>query len=155
MGYQTRAFGRHIVQASADFSFCAGCNTCEIVCSLTHDGVVGPCYNRIFVEKDARKMYHTIHTCQHCSDHPCFEACPKKGEAMAIDDEGIVFIAEEKCIGCGACRRACIFNPPRINIVKSADKSLRKSKKCDMCRTREEGPACVQWCPVRCISVGG
>ena len=36
-------------------------------------------------------------------------------------------------------------------MVKSTDKAMRKAKKCDMCRTRPEGPACVEWCPVRCI----
>ena len=148
-----RTFGRHIVQAPSDYSFCAGCNTCEIVCALTHDGVSGPCYNRIFVEMDVRKMYHTIHTCHHCSDHPCVEVCPKKGKAIMAGDDGIVRIAEENCIGCGLCRKACVFDPPRINLVKSKDRALRKAKKCDLCRERAEGPACVQWCPVRCISV--
>jgi len=148
-----RVFGRHVTQAPPEYSFCAGCNTCEVVCSLTHDGLVSPCFNRIFVEKDARKMYHTIHTCQHCSDHPCYNACPKKDSAMVIDSDGTAYVVEENCIGCGACRRACVFSPPRINMVKSKDKSLRKSKKCDMCNGREGGPACVQWCPVRCLSV--
>jgi Fe-S-cluster-containing hydrogenase component 2 len=37
--------------------------------------------------------------------------------------------------------------------VNSVDKSKRKSKKCDLCRTRAEGPACVQYCQVACISV--
>jgi len=153
MGSASRLLGSRIVQASPEYSFCAGCNSCEVVCSLTHDGLVGPCYNRLFVEKDARRMYHIIHTCQHCLDHPCYDACPKKGEAMAIDDDGIVYIIEENCIGCGLCRKACVFEPPRLNIVSSVDKSLRKAKKCDMCRLRENGPACVEWCPVRCISV--
>ena len=153
MGDGARVFGRHIVQAPPEYSFCAGCNSCEIACSLTHDGLVGPCYNRIFVEKDSRKMYHTIHACQHCSDHPCYEACPKKDEAMTVGSDGIAYIAEDKCIGCGLCRKACVFDPPRINLVKNTDRALRKAKKCDLCRMREEGPACVQWCPVRCISV--
>ena len=150
---ENMAFGRHIVQSPPEHSFCAGCNTCEIVCSLTHDGLVGPCFNRIFVEKDVRTMYHTIHSCKHCPDHPCYEACPKKGEAMLIDSAGLVYINEENCIGCGLCLKSCSFDPPRINMVKSADKHLRKAKKCDLCRTRKEGPACVEWCPVRCISV--
>jgi len=38
-------------------------------------------------------------------------------------------------------------------MVKSADKALRKAKKCDMCGGRENGPACVEWCPVRCLEV--
>ena len=147
------AFGRRIEQTAPSLSFCAGCNTCEIVCSLTHDGLVSPSCNRIFVEKDTRKMFHTILTCQQCQDRPCYEACPKKDQAMTVSSDGIVYIAEENCIGCGLCRKACMFDPPRINMVKSADKSLQKAKKCDMCRERPEGPACVQWCPVRCLVV--
>ena len=153
MGEAAGPFSRRIVQTPAEISFCAGCNSCEIVCSLTHDGLVGPCYNRIFVEKDARMMYHTIHACHHCPDHPCYGACPKKGEAMTEGDDGVVYINEENCIGCGLCIKACALDPPRINMVKSTDKALRKAKKCDLCRSRADGPACVQWCPVRCISV--
>ena len=148
-----KQFGRRIEQAPPEYSFCAGCNTCEVVCSLTHDGLVGPCYNRIFVEKDARTMIHTILACMHCGDHPCYDACPKKGEAMTLGDDGVVYIDEENCIGCGLCARACVFDPPRVNMVKSPDKSLRKAKKCDLCRGRAEGPACVEWCPVRCLSI--
>ena len=148
-----RTFGRHIAQTPPEYSFCAGCNTCEVVCSLIHDRLVSPSYNRIFVEKETRMMYHTIHSCQHCSDHPCFEACPKKGEAMMVGSDGIAYVNEENCIGCGLCRKSCVFSPSRINLVKSKDRSLRKAKKCDLCAGREDGPACVQWCPVRCLSV--
>ena len=145
--------GRYITQLPPEASFCAGCNTCEIVCSLVHDGVVSPGCNRIFVEKNIRTMYHTIHSCRHCSGHPCYNACPKKDKAMIIGNDGIVYIDEENCIGCGLCIKACSQEPPRINIFTGGDKAQRKAKKCDLCRTREEGPACVQWCPVRCISV--
>ena len=72
---------------------------------------------------------------------------------MKIDENNIVYIVEENCIGCGLCAKACVFDPPRINVVKSKDKDKRKARKCDMCRTRPEGPACVQWCPVRCIGL--
>ena len=153
MDDDARVFGRHIEQSPAEFSFCAGCSTCEIVCSLTHDLLVSPSYNRIFVEKDARRMFFTIHSCQHCGDHPCYEACPKKDSAMKLAVDGMAYVDEENCIGCGACRRACVFDIPRINMVKSSDKSLRKAKKCDMCIGREEGPACVEWCPVRCLRI--
>jgi Fe-S-cluster-containing dehydrogenase component len=89
----------------------------------------------------------------HCDDHPCYEKCPKKDKAMLIDDSGIVYINEDECIGCGLCVKACPYGPPRINMVKSKDKKQRKAKKCDLCRNRPEGPACVEWCPVRCIGV--
>lgn len=150
---QTRTYGNHIVQYSPDYSFCAGCTSCEVVCTLTHDGLVSPSYNRIFVNRDNRSMVHTVQACQHCADHPCYEKCPKKDQAMRIDENNIVFIDESHCIGCGLCMKACVFTPSRINMVKSADKTKRKAKKCDLCRTRPEGPACVEWCPVRCIGL--
>lgn len=150
---EKRSYGNHIVQYPMDYSLCAGCTTCEIVCTLTHDGLVSPSYNRIFVDRGTRSMVHTILSCQHCSDHPCYNACPKKDKAMCIDENNIVYINENECVGCGLCRKACVFEPSRINMVISDDKKQRKAKKCDMCRTRPEGPACVQWCPVKCIGM--
>lgn len=152
---ETRRFGRHVVQSPMEYSLCAGCTTCEIVCTLIHDGLVSPSYNRIFVDRGTRSMIHTILSCQQCSDHPCYSACPKKDEAMCIDENGIVYVNEEKCIGCGLCAKACVFEPSRINMVKSSDKNTRKAKKCDMCRNDPEGPACVRWCPVKCLAVTG
>jgi len=148
-------FGKHIIQYPRDFSMCAGCTSCEVVCSLVHDGVVGPKYNRIFLERSEPELLHTIHACMHCKDMPCYEKCPKKDEAMIVDENGIVYIDETACIGCGLCVKACRFTPPRINLVKSKDKEKRKAKKCDLCRGREGGPACVEWCPVRCIGLSG
>ncbi|MDR1796304.1 MAG: 4Fe-4S dicluster domain-containing protein [Clostridiales Family XIII bacterium] len=146
-------YGSHVVQYPQDYSLCAGCTTCEIVCSLVHDGVVGPRYNRIFLKRGTSSMIHEVLACMHCADHPCYEKCPKKDEAMKIDEKGVVYIDEAFCIGCGLCAKACAFTPSRINLVKSSDKDKRKAKKCDLCRTREEGPACIEWCPVRCIGL--
>jgi len=150
---EERSYGRHIVQYPMEYSLCAGCTSCEIVCTLTHDGLVSPSYNRIFVERGTYSMVHNILACQHCSDHPCYNACPKKDKAMRIDENNIVYVVEDECIGCGLCAKNCAFQPSRINMVKSADRKQRKAKKCDLCRTRPEGPACVQWCPVRCIGL--
>ena len=150
---EERSYGRHIVQYPMEYSLCAGCTSCEIVCTLTHDGLVSPSYNRIFVERGTYSMVHNILACQHCSDHPCYNACPKKDKAMRIDENNIVYVVEDECIGCGLCAKNCVFQPSRINMVKSADRKQRKAKKCDLCRTRPEGPACVQWCPVRCIGL--
>ena len=147
-------FGRHIVQYPAEYSLCAGCSTCEIACTLTHDGLVSPSYKRIFLKQaETTSMIHTILSCQHCSDHPCYEKCPQKDKAMCIDEKGIVYIVEENCIGCGLCVKACKYEIPRINMVKDADRKKRKAKKCDLCREREEGPACVQWCPWKCLGM--
>ncbi len=69
---------------------------------------------------------------------------------MRLDEEkGIVFIDPINCTGCRLCIKACPFEPKRINF----DKATRKALKCDLCRTREKGPACVEYCQVRCIGV--
>jgi Fe-S-cluster-containing hydrogenase component 2 len=94
---------------------------------------------------------HKIFSCQQCADHPCYDACPKKDSAMCIDGEtGVVYVDAENCIGCKLCWKACPFEPKRIAF--NLDQS-RKALKCDLCRTRPEGPACVEYCQVRCIGL--
>ena len=148
-------FLNHIIQAPKEYSLCTGCITCEMMCSLLHDGCVGLQHNRIFLEPGRiKEMVHTIHSCQQCDDHPCYEACPKKDSAMCIDGEtGIVYIDEENCIGSGKCQKACRFTPSRINLVKSKDKTQRKAKKCDLCWDMEDGPQCIKWCPAMCLAL--
>ena len=149
--------GDRIVQYPKEYSVCLGCKSCELVCSLVHEGMTGPQLNRIFCELGTtRNLHHTIKSCQQCADHPCYEACPKKGSAMRVDSgTNIVYVVEEECIGCGKCQAACVFTPSRINLVRGRgkDRSLRKAKKCDLCRGREGGPACVEACPAQCIGL--
>lgn len=148
-----REYGNRIVQYSIDYSLCTGCETCSMMCALAHDGIVSPGCNRIQVKLGTRSMIHEILTCQHCEDHPCYESCPRKDSAMMVDENNIVYINEENCIGCGACIRACKFTPPRIVMMKNKDRKKWKAKKCDLCRDNPEGPQCIAWCPVKCIGL--
>jgi Fe-S-cluster-containing dehydrogenase component len=116
--------------------------------------LVSPSYKRIFLKKARSKsMIHEVLTCQHCIDHPCYDACPLQETAMCIDEDGVVYIDELNCIGCGLCAKACVLTPSRINLVKHKDRSLRKARKCDLCRGRAEGPACIELCPWICIGM--
>ena len=145
--------GRHIVQYPADVSLCAGCGTCEAVCGLTHDGVTGPLIKRIFLVRDSTMTedMHKVYACMQCADHPCYNVCPLQGSAMKIDETaGVVYVSADDCIGCGQCRDACPFEPKRISLT--AD-TAPKALKCDLCRERPEGPACVEFCQVRCIGL--
>jgi Fe-S-cluster-containing dehydrogenase component len=141
---------RFIVQYPPEISLCTGCSSCEVVCGLVHEGKAGPAIRRIFLERDTISLAHRVHTCQHCADHPCYDACPRKNEAMFLDEaKGIVFIEPEGCIGCKQCIDACGFEPRRINF----DNSTKKAVKCDLCRNRPKGPACVEFCQVLCIGI--
>lgn len=151
---ELQQYGNHIVQYSPEYSLCAGCESCSIMCGLTHDGFTGPGNSRIKINLGTRSMMHTVLACMQCKDHPCYEACPKKGEAMKIDaSTGVVYIEEEACIGCGRCAKNCKFQPSRIAMKKNKVRKKWKAVKCDLCRNRPEGPACIQYCPVRCIGL--
>ena len=146
----SKDYGNHVVQYPPEYSVCTGCSSCQVLCSIRQDGVVGPKHGGIHVKYgELDHMYHTVLACQHCEDHPCYNACPLKGKAMAIDENNIVYVIEEGCIGCGACMRACKFTPSRITL----DTKNKKAKKCDLCRTRPEGPLCVQYCPAQCLGL--
>lgn len=148
------SFGNHIVQYSKEYSVCAGCETCSIMCGLTHEGYTGHGNSRIKVNLGTRSMMHDVLPCMQCIDHPCYEACPKKDAAMKKDEgSGIIYIEEEECIGCGKCIKACKFDPPRISMRKHRVRKLWKAVKCDLCRGNPEGPQCIKWCPVRCIGL--
>lgn len=100
-----------------------------------------------------RSMIHRVLACQQCNDHPCYDACPKKDEAIKIDENGIIYIDEEFCIGCGLCARHCKFQPSRISMKRDKMRKAWKAVKCDLCRGNPEGPQCIKWCPVRRIGL--
>ena len=71
-------YGNHIVQYSPEYSLCTGCETCSILCGLSHEGFTGPGNSRIRIDLGTRSMIHRVLACQQCSDHPCYDACPKR-----------------------------------------------------------------------------
>jgi carbon-monoxide dehydrogenase iron sulfur subunit len=71
-----------------------------------------------------------------------------KDKAIRIDrTTGTTYIDEVECTGCGICVDACPFDPPRIKI--NAEKNV--AFKCDLCKGRESGPICVEYCPFQAL----
>ncbi len=128
---------------TADSKVCAGCRTCEIICSLSHEGSIDIRKSRIIVKSNSFKGSFTPRICHQCSDFPCFYACPEA--AIRIDpDLGIVLIDEKKCVGCRECEKACPFKIIRY------DEQKEKAFKCDFCNG---DPQCVRWCPVNALGI--
>ncbi|MBF0236934.1 MAG: 4Fe-4S dicluster domain-containing protein [SAR324 cluster bacterium] len=109
------------------------------------------------------KMYLPIQ-CHHCENPPCVRACPTK--ATWKEDDGIVVIDYNWCIGCHYCVVACPywarrFNwedpdlpPEKINPVThylgNRPRERGVMEKCTFCvqRTRKgKLPACLEACP--------
>jgi Fe-S-cluster-containing hydrogenase component 2 len=139
----------HIEQLSFEESACTGCGTCELVCAVVHEGSVGPSLRRIWLDRDSIGLIHNILACQQCDYPGCYLVCPRKDEALYIDNETRArCINPSKCIAnCSKCIEACLFNPPRINLNKENNAHLI----CDLCKDRSKGPACVEFCPVECL----
>jgi Fe-S-cluster-containing hydrogenase component 2 len=139
----------HVVQLSLDESACTGCGTCELVCATVHEGSAGPSLRRIWLDRDGINLAYHVLTCLQCDYPSCYFACPLKDEALCIDSvTGARYIITDRCqTDCKVCIEACLFDPPRINF----DPERNVAVKCDLCKDRVEGPACVEFCPAICL----
>jgi len=112
-------------------------------------------------EKD--KYYMPVQ-CHQCRESPCTKACPVN--ATWQEDDGIVTIDYNWCIGCRYCMAACPYDARRFNWEKpkiekeqiNPNQSYLSNRirpkgvveKCTFClhRTREgKYPACMEVCP--------
>ena len=124
-----------------DHEKCTGCRLCELVCSVSHDGISNPARSRIRVLKwEAEGLYIPM-TCQQCQDAPCLNVCPVK--AISRDEElGRVSVDYDTCIGCRSCVSVCPFGAMNFNNTD------RRVLKCDVC---DGDPQCVRFCEVQAV----
>lgn len=158
-----------------DSSKCTGCKTCHISCKdrmvnkvrsqddVVADGVSalpGILWRRVYeygggnwqtnadgsYEQDVF-AYYLSQGCNHCSAPACTAACPT-GAMHKREEDGLVLVDEDVCIGCGSCARACPYDAPQI------DTDRQVMTKCDGCLDRLEAgrkPVCVEGCPLRAL----
>ncbi|CAH2605556.1 putative electron transport protein HydN (plasmid) [Rhodovastum atsumiense] len=143
---------------------CIGCRTCEVACVLAHE----PTQNvealsptrfspRLHVVRTLQVS--TPVTCHHCEDAPCLNACPSgaifySGDTVQID--------QSRCLGCKTCVVACPFGAMEV-ISRPAQRNFAgveltngvkaEAHKCDLCKNRAQGPACVSVCPTDALHV--
>lgn len=130
---------------------CIGCHGCEVHCKVNKNLPVGPYLcelgrSTMVQVKSASKTVFSFRSCYHCDDPFCKHVCPTG--AITKRDDGIVFIDQEKCIGCMACSGACPWTIPQMN------PETKKAVKCDYCMDRvDQGlrPACVTKCATHAL----
>ncbi|MFC1909513.1 4Fe-4S dicluster domain-containing protein [Chloroflexota bacterium] len=153
-----------------DLLRCVGCNSCTVACRAEHGTPAGIQYHR--VEKyevgkypTARMKFRPI-PCMHCQDPPCLKVCPTG--ATYQNEDGLVLIDEDKCMGCRYCVLACpyenrqflktfdnYYSPGSLTpyeMLKRKDFDKGTVVKCDFCVDRlAQGslPACVETCPAQ------
>lgn len=117
-----------------------------------------------FHEVPASGHFYMGTQCFHCENPPCVDVCPVK--ATWKEEDGIVVVDYDWCIGCRYCMAACPYDGRRFNWKdpevpeEEVNKNqhylgnrLRKKgvmEKCTFClqRSRDgKNPACVEACP--------
>lgn len=140
---QSSIFFRKRKTVIANPDSCSGCRICQMICSITHEGVIDIERSRILVTSDPFRGSSTIIVCSQCHDAPCYFACPES--AIEFDrTNGAVIIDEDRCNGCRSCVKACPFNA-----ILFSDED-HKAYKCDLCGG---DPECVKWCPMNSLGI--
>jgi len=114
---------------------CAGCRTCELMCSFEHTKVFNPRYSAVTVINYEEAMTSVPMMCMQCDDACCLKVCPVG--AITRDENGVIAQNRDKCIVCKMCVSAC----PLGNMSYSP--AARKVFKCDLCGG---DPKCVKFC---------
>lgn len=166
-----------------NLSICIGCRKCAEACHKenNHDRPSGNSYIRVLeMDKGSLdlesgnadydhpvpqpdKFYMPVQ-CQQCDHPPCVNVCPV--EATWKEEDGVVVVDYNWCIGCRYCEAACPYHARRFNWTKPEvpaeeinpnqgylSNRLRPQgviEKCTFClhRTREGRlPACLEACP--------
>ena len=151
-----------------DLDKCTGCDTCTIACKSENNtrplgspmpfkngrGVLPDHVSYRWVVKKESGVYPTpavtfvTSACNHCEHPACQAACPVPAISKREED-GIVLIDQDVCIGCKQCIHACPYGAPQFNSV------TEKVEKCTFCVHRlydgtgkrtEFEPACVTSC---------
>ena len=129
-----------------DLDRCMGCHSCEVACKQENDVPLGCYWNKV-KQIGPRGKYPDLQMhflpvmCQQCSRPDCVRVCPTK--ASYIDEENIVLVNKEKCLGCRYCIMACPYE------ARSFNEEQKVVEKCTLCvhlLAIGEKPACVKNC---------
>lgn len=94
-----------------DLAKCTGCYACVTACQQEHFIPAGIFWNRLMILETGiyplltRQVYPVL--CNHCKETICVKVCP--AGATQQREDGIVWIDQNKCVGCRYCIVACPY----------------------------------------------
>ncbi len=131
----------HSGWVKGDTELCSTCGSCELYCSLSHEGASSRSKARLNVISNRFTGDTAIETCRQCDAPACLYACKVPG-AMSVDPKtGARLINEDKCVACGSCAQACPYNGHGGIIRFNPDRNIYV--KCDLCGG---DPQCIGAC---------
>ncbi len=131
-----------------DTRSCIGCGACIAACDLENDTAWREGKRRTHVPEfffgefpNVTRMF-VPRLCMHCEDPPCVSVCPTG--ASYVNEQGVVLVNHDLCIGCKYCIIACPYN------ARYVDHRIRSVDKCTFCFDNRVAkgldPACVETC---------
>ena len=90
---------------------CIGCNSCVLACKAEHFLPPDILWSRVLISETGvypavTKLIYPVR-CNQCQEPKCVEVCPTG--ATRQREDGIVWIDEDKCVGCRYCVIACPY----------------------------------------------
>jgi molybdopterin-containing oxidoreductase family iron-sulfur binding subunit len=160
-----------------DLKRCYGCYSCQVACKAENHTPQGIDFAKCVPTEVGtfpsalRQMLPMV--CMQCEDPPCMEVCPTG--ATTQDENGIVQVDKDKCMGCKYCMMACPYGSRQVVTEwktyfpdaegdldpyeayckeewQTGIRGFGMAAKCDYCMHRvREGrqPACVEACPAK------
>ena len=142
---------------------CITCKACGLACKDKNDLAQGRKFRKIYSQgaggwsfagngaaiPNGVFSYSVSVSCNHCAMPLCLASCPS--HAIIKRDDGIVYIDQELCDGCGECATACPYDAP------SLDAESQKMDKCDFCMDlidEGETPICTRACLMEALDFG-
>ncbi len=94
-----------------DLRKCVGCHACTIACVAENRLPPGVVYRPV-LEQEVGTFPNVTRTflpkpCMQCDNPPCVPVCPVT--ATYTNEEGVVVVDYDQCIGCRACMTACPY----------------------------------------------
>jgi molybdopterin-containing oxidoreductase family iron-sulfur binding subunit len=102
---------RHWVMV-IDLRKCVGCTACTVACVAENKLPPGVVYRPVLAEELGTYPRVTMKflpkPCMQCDNPPCTPVCPVN--ATYKNEEGVVVVDYDQCIGCRACMAACPYS---------------------------------------------
>ncbi len=94
-----------------DLKRCIGCYACMVSCKQEHFLPPKVFWSRVVIGElgkyptVAKQIYPVL--CNHCDEAICVKVCPTG--ATSKEEDGVVMIDQDKCVGCRYCVVACPY----------------------------------------------
>ncbi len=164
-----------------DLKRCYGCYSCSVACKAANHTPQGVDWAKCVSAEIGtypsalRQMLPLV--CQQCAEPACMDVCPTG--ATQQDENGIVTVDPDLCMGCKTCMMACPYGARQTvstfeTYFPDAEGELDPyeaycleqwelkngfglATKCDYCKDRiadGKDPACVEACPAKARTFG-